>query len=854
MKNIQKILISFFSLFLFCKVAFAQTLVDSTKKYVIISAGPEYKSSSFHQWLWGKNYRKEWTTPVKVPVLFLDTAKGGLAAYKAGGGHQTKSLHVKTKDEKEYALRSVDKSLSKVIPPIYHHTFIEKIVTDEISMSHPYAAVSVSPMEQSANIYHTNPQYVYLPKQAALDSFNKKFGNTLYLFEQRLSGNWKDADNLGNFKKFYSTDEIIKKLLEDNEYSVDEKAFVKARLFDMFIGDWDRHEDQWAWGEVKNGSKKIYEPIPQDRDQAYFKFDGVLLKLAISAAGLKYFQSFNYTIPNIKTFNYEERNLDRLFTNETTLDDWQNAAKQLQQALTDNVIETSLQQLPPQIFAISGKEIIAKLKARRNDLVKYATEYYLFLAKEVEVVGTKQSERFEINRVNENETQINLFKTKKDTIIDSPFYARTFKTNETKEIRLYGLEGNDIYKINGTANNAIKIRIIGGIDKDSIIDQSKSAGNKIHVYDNYDNYIQSSSAKPHLSKDTTINSYKYAAFSYDKNGFVPSIFYSNEDRVYIGLGFVLTHQEWRKYPFASKQFFDVHYSISQKAFSANYNAIFPKLIGKWDFTLNANYDAVRWTYFFGLGNESQFPVKNINYYTMRTEEWLFNPSLNRRFGKSIVNIGAFFQSVRIINDTDRFIAKNIAPINTQVFTSNRFAGAQLSYNFLQLNDSIAPTKGIAFSANIIYTQNLNQSKQSVTKYAGNVQFFIPFVSKFSFAIEAGAATVTGNPLFYQYASIGGGPTLRGFRRDRFWGKTTFYNSNELRYIGNLRTHILNGKAGALVFFDDGRVWMPSEISSTLHTGYGAGIFLAPFNKISGEITYGISTEERLFQVRIYKFF
>ncbi len=856
MRNIYIIQIFFlFFAVLILQHANAQTKpADTTNKYKIVVAGPQYKSSSFHQWLWGSNYRKEWTTPVTVPVILLDSAKGGLTAYKAGGGHQTKSLHIKTKDEKEYALRSVDKTLAKVIPQDFQHTFIENIVNDEVSMSHPYAAASVPLMAEKANIYHTYPQYVFLPEQAALDTFNKKYGNKLYLFEQRLDGDWHEADNLGNFKKFINTEELLKKIYEDNDVKVDQRAFARARLFDMFIGDWDRHEDQWGWGEAEAGNKKRYEPVPQDRDQAYSKHNGVLLNFVMSAGGLNYMQPFDNNLRDVRTFNYEERNLDRFFTNQMTLSDWQNIAKQLQQSLTDDVIETALKQLPPEIFPISGNDIILKLKARRSHLEEYAATYYLFLAKEVEIVGSKQREHFEIKRLNDNETSINLYKIENDKINDTAFYSRIFKATETEEVRLYGLSGEDSYTIDGNADSEIKIRIIGGNDKDSVTNNSSGEKRKVHVYDDANNFFKTGSqTKLHLSNDTSVHTFRYAGFLYDKKGIKPSVFYSNEDRIYVGLGYQWLHHKWRKEPFASKQLFDVHYSLSEKAFSVTYLALFPQLIGKWDFALKANYDAVRWTHFFGLGNETQFTINDINFYTTRTEEWIFNPGVIRRFGKNTINFSGFFQNVKVIQDTARFINKTFGQTNQKIFKSTNFAGAQLGYNFHTLNDSIVPTKGFIFSANAIGVRNLTEGAKSFVKYTGNMQLYVPLISKFSFVIRTGAATIQGRPEFYQYASIGG-PTLRGYRRDRFWGKTVFYNTNDLRFISTVRTHIFNGKAGVLAFFDDGRVWMPGENSNTWHTGYGGGIILSPFNKILADVTYGISNEEKLIQIRISKYF
>src|SRR5678815_2005601 len=93
-------------------------------------------------------------------------------------------------------------------------------------------------------------------------------------------------------------------------------------------------------------------------------------------------------------------------------------------------------------------------------------------------------------------------------------------------------------------------------------------------------------------------------------------FYSYEDRLYIGLGYRRRHYAWGKVPFASNQLVSLHYSLLENAFSVNYRAIFPRLIAKSDLTLYTNYDDVRWTYFFGLGNDSKFNHDHkLKYYT-----------------------------------------------------------------------------------------------------------------------------------------------------------------------------------------------------------------------------------------------
>ena len=839
-------------LFFRFNIGFSQAkTTDSPEKFKTISAGDEYKSSGLHKWLWGRNYRNVWTTPVKVRVMYLDTAEGGLKPTTSGGGNQTKKLHLKNNNDKEYSLRSVDKTLGKVLPEEFLGTFIEDQVNDEVSMSNPYGAATIPYLSQSAKIFHTNPEYVYLPKQAALENYNDTFGNNLYLFEQRLDGNWKEADNLGNFDSTVDTEEMLDSLESNNVFKVDQTAFIRLRLFDMFINDFDRHEGQWRWGAKKSGDNIIYFPVPQDRDQAYFKHDGLILNLAIGVSGLKFLQSFDDNLKNVKTFNYAARNLDRRLLNETTLDEWESIAKDLQQSLTDHAIENAIHNLPPEIYPLIGNDIIAKLKARRTRLAEWASAYYYFISKEVEIPGSKKNDEFDIENINPGETIVNVYKLddngKKS---DSAFYSRVFKSSETNEIRLFGLKGEDKYIFNQSNDNNIKIKIIASSKEDSIIDLSLNKKIDDVIVYGKNNIKSADDNQLQIKNDTTFRSYRYNYYMYDKNGFVPKIFYSYEDRLYVGLGYKFKHYAWDKQPFASTQLIDYHFSLMEKSYSITYSALFPNLFAHSDFTLLANYDNIRWKYFFGLGNDSKFSdAHNIKYYTLRTRRWNFQPGIIKTFGNSTISVFGTLNGAEVLNDTDRFISKGYS-LPKSGYEWKSFAGGGINYSFQHLNDDVVPTKGLYFNAGISGASNIKNSTSHYFDYSGAAHFYIPLVSKFSLNIRAGAEKITGNPEFYQYATIGG-PTMRGVRRDRYWGKTAFYNTNDLRFISPVHTYIFNGKAGLLVFFDNGRVWMPGENSSTWHTGVGGGIILVPFDFIYVDATYGVSeNKEHQIQVRI----
>ncbi len=833
----------------------AQTLIGDSSTKTVVAEASFKKESRFYQWLWGHNRRTEWATPVHVPYLWLDNIHGGLEPYARGGGNESKSLRLKSRSGKEYALRSILKSRNDVIPTDFKNTFVAHLINDGISCSYPYGAFALAEMQEAAGIYHAVPKLFYVPHQAALDTFDEKFGDDLYLLEQRPEGDWSDAANLGSFQEFVATDKLIKKIQKDHRKKADQHAFVKARLFDMLIGDWDRHEDNWRWGFRDSADHTIYTAIPRDRDQVFFTHDGFLLDRFLPAAGLSFMQNFDSRVQNIASLNIEERYMDRFFTNELGLDDWLLAARTLEQALTDVVIEKSIRQLPPEVFAVSGNELIEKLKSRRAQLVDFARTYYLFIAKQVEVVGSQQSEYFDLKEMDSGEMLVDVFGMNENgKRQDQSFFHRIFKPEETKEIRLFGISGEDVFRIAGKSS-AIRIRIIGGPERDSII----QTGGKISIYDNGDNIFQTTSARMHISPDSAIHVYDYESFEYDSKGFSPDPFYNYEDRIYIGFNYGITKHKWRRKPLASRHSIGINYSISQNSISASLTTLYPNLIGHWDLFFRANFDAVRWTNFYGFGNETVADTKRVEFYRMHSREWLVTAGLRRVFGRSAIDLATFYRRVKINSDTDRHVAKFFPPSNTSVFESNHYGGVRFTYTYALVNDSIVPTRGFTFYGNAVLANNFT-SRHFFQNYSARLQTYWRLGPKFSLAIKAGGSTIGGdegllaNAQVYQHAVIGGPESLRGYRRERFWGKTSYYNNNEFRFITNLRSYLLNAKIGLLAFFDDGRVWIPNETSSTIHTSYGGGILLAPFNQICFTLTYGISDELRLFQFRINSLF
>ena len=323
----------------------------------VATANTSYnEAGGFKRLFLGQHYRKEWATPVTLKILNMDSVAGGLTVIKAGGGHQTKSLRLQGADGKEYVIRSVNKDPTKALPPDFVGTFAADIVQDQISSSNPYAAIAVAPLAEAAGIYHATPQIVFVPPSPRLDTFMNDFANTVCLFEERPSDNDKGNPEFGNAKNLINSEKLFEQLYTDPTQRVDQKAFLKARLFDLWIGDWDRHQDQWVWAEFKDDGRTMYKPIPRDRDQAFAKLDGLLPSFASKPWAIRMTKNFDYKIRDVQGLAMAATLMDHMFLNELRLEDWLIVSAELRQSLTDEKIEAAFKLLPPEIYAISSQE------------------------------------------------------------------------------------------------------------------------------------------------------------------------------------------------------------------------------------------------------------------------------------------------------------------------------------------------------------------------------------------------------------------------------------------------------------------------------------------------------------------
>lgn len=91
--------------------------------------------------------------------------------------------------------------------------------------------------------------------------------------------------------------------------------------------------------------------------------------------------------------------------------------------------------------------------------------------------------------------------------------------------------------------------------------------------------------------------------------------------------------------------------------------------------------------------------------------------------------------------------------------------------------------------------------------------------------------------FYNAASIGGNNGLRGYRNQRFIGKSSFYQNTDLRLnLRKVKTELVPLQLGIFGGFDYGRVWEKNNTSNDWKTSYGGGFWMVAAEMINFNIS------------------
>lgn len=798
----------------------------------------EVSKGKIFKGFWGDHYRKYYGTKVKASTVLLDTLFGGLTPTRKGGGNQSRSLRLVDKNGKEYVMRALRKSATQYLQAVafknqyiegqFNNTYTESLLLDIYTTAHPYAPFTIGKLADAANIYHTNPTLYYIPKQNALKHFNESFGDELYMIEERATDGHGDTKSFGFSNELISTDDLLKKLRKTDNHSIDEDTYIRARLFDMLIGDWDRHEDQWRWAEFKDGKNTIYKPVPRDRDQAFSKYDGFILGfLTRVIPTLKLMQVYDDEMRSVKWFNLEPFPLDKALINKATYKNWQDQVHYLQQNITDKVIENAFNQMPDEVKDETISAIKIKLKGRLKNLTKIAKIYYKHFSKYAIVKGNDKDNWFDIERLQNGQTSIKIFNIKKGEK-GTQVFDKVYAKNETHEIWVYGLDDKDVFNVTGLKNNIIPLRIVGGQNNDEYIIES---GKRVSIYDykTKKNIFTTNKGKQKLFNNYEANSYNYKKLKFSQNLLIPYMGSNPDDGLKIGINNIFTVYGFERNPFTAQHTLNAAYFFANKGFDIKYNAEFANIFHKWNFLLETEYTNPNYSVnFYGLGNETINNEDDLgeDYHRVRLSTYAAAPSLkwNGRMGAQF-KIGGLIESIEVEKTEDRYINT----IDYILDKRKTYVGFKTSYNYENYDSKALPTTGMNVSLETGWKSNIENANENHAFITPSLSFNHKVSSNGKIVLATkfkGNIIIGDNFEFYNAASIGGLDGLRGYRNQRFTGNKSFYQNTDIRFnLRKVKTELVPLQIGLFGGFDYGRVWLDNENSTNWKTSYGAGFWL-----------------------------
>ena len=843
-----------------------------SKKYLQESVlnGEQKKNldkTGFYKFIWGDRYRDYFGKEVTAKVVDLDTLYGGLKITQEGGGHQSYSLRLEDKNGKEYAMRSLRKNALKFLKfkvkgiayeaDDYKGSLTEEFVSDFFTTAHPYIQLVISPMARKVDVNHASPELFYVPKQKAFGDLNAAYGDELYFIEERPSDmhknyvgyNQTNPEKPGSIPDFESTTDVLEKLKRDESYDVEQRSFVRARIFDMLIGDWDRHQDQWRWAEyeLESGDKRFL-PIPRDRDGAFTKFDGVafpVIKWFVPNA--RFWQSYGADLNDVPWFMAQGNSLDRAFVTKYGTDVWTEEAKFIQKNLTKEVIDAAFLRLPQEVQDSTSNSIKQGLIGRLANLKAMATEYGQYLNKVVTLHGTDKDDKITVTRQAEGKTRVVI----RRLLSDEPneiMLDRTFDKDETKELWIYGLGDKDEFVVEGEGNGELFIRLVGGYGKDSYKIENKKAL-KVYDWKSEESSFESKVPAKQLTNSYETNTFHWRQFTENTNILLPNIGFRTDDGLFLGATNVYTNNGFNGNPFRQKHSIGANYYFKFEGIELSYQGIFANIFPKWNFEVDGYFTNDRFSNnYFGLGNETFNPDGQLDndYNRARMRQVKLNAGIAYR----TLKIKGLYESFKVDENPDRFFTPD--NVDPNVFESQDYVGGEISLSYNHDDADDFPTKAVYMGLTGGYKTNLSLEDNAFA-YAGIKFGFSQKVipsGNLVLGTMAEYKTNFGDDFFFYHApSLGGNNGLRGFRNERFTGKSYFYQSSDLRLrLKRIVTAVAPITIGMYGGFDYGRVWLDNDNSNQWHTSQGGGFWISGYRFLALNVGFFNSVEGNMVQV------
>ena len=802
---------------------------------VMATPGRRYEAGFVHRFFMGGLHRDLWDIPFQVAVLNLDAVGGSLEPDELSGGRQTLGLKFDGADGRRYQFRSIVKDASRAIPRGLRTGPIDDALQDQMAAQFPLSAMVVAELVEAAGILIAKPRPVVMPDDSRLGEYRDLFAGRMGWIEERPDELDGDLPGFAGSSKVTGTTELYDELRKNPESFANGSALLKARLIDMFVGDWDRHFDNWRWASFEEGDRIRWDPIPRDRDWALTRLDGVVP----SIARIYYpkYVSFDGDYPSINGLNWAAQNFDRRLLNQMTRADFERAAESLQAAYTDEVLEQAVGVLPEPYQAEIGNSLLADLKSRRDGLRAASIEFYELLSRWVDVRATDGVDRVTVERQPDENVLVTI--QSGDDAVET--FRRSFHPDETNEVRIYLFEGDDLVEI-ADEGLPIDVKIVLGPGEDRV--SVEGTERPISAEGFSEGSVQFFLADPAPVDTSGLDEEEAeelelagqdADLTWERRDWghqwipLPAVDYASEFGLHLGGTIIRRGFGFGAVPYAHQFSLTVLGASSPSRLVVEGAFENPLGTSDWYLNLEGRLLTQRLTRFFGLGNETTNLLPQESYETRRSLRnvelllgreseddpwaWWMGPRV-RRWGRTDVPDPVVFQLFPVQGSTPTVLIGGVAGASRDTRDDEREprSGGLIELEiagYPALADVDDPWMGLRLDA----TRYLSSDGLPMNP-----------------ALQVGVhfESVGASAPYFERASLGGRGSLPGYRTGRFRG------DEALSVLSLARLQLLDADSpfggfalGVHGIGTAGRVWLDGETSDAIHTAAGGGLWIRP---------------------------
>lgn len=793
----------------------------AANRTTVASAGARYDTGRLHRFLFGDDYRDLWKLPFRAAFLDLGTYAGGLTPVRKVGAGQSTGLAFQGADGRAYTFRGVEKDAVRGLSPELQRTIAGRIAQDQIAALHPAAAVVAAPLLEAAGVLHVEPRVVVMPDDARLGEFRRDFAGALGTIQEYPLPARGGQPGFAAASEIIASKELLDRLRATPGERVDSRAYLRARLMDLLLGDWDRHLGQWRWATIPGAPG--WQPIPEDRDFAFCRFQGMVLR--ITRNWYPRWVSFGPRYPAMLGLTWQAWPLDRALLVDLEKPAWDEIAADLQRRLTDDALDAAVRRLPEEYEREDGARLAAALRARRDRLGQAADAFYRHLAEEVAIDATDGPDLAEVVALDGGDVDVKLYRSS-GAAAGEPWFHRRFRRRDTREIRLDLRGGDDRFVARG--RSAIRVHVLGGAG-DDLLDDSNGGGTRFADWEGRNSVRRGPGTvldarrytPPPLESETP---YLPARDWGRQRWYVPWVAANPDAGAFVGAGVRLERFGFRTHPYRSRHVVRLGYAIGPSALRADYQGELRRENSGVFFTLDARASQLEILHFYGFGNETPEPARE-TFFEVRQTQLSLVPQIHFPLAPRLeLALGPTIEHASTRRSSERFIGQ-ARPYGSEPFGQ---LGVTADLRLDTRDLPAAAGRGVMLSVG----GTLRPAAWAVrdafgeihAEAAGHLTASLPLHPTLS--LRAGAKRVLGTYPFHEAAFVGGVDSLRGFSSQRFAGDASAFGNAELRLFLGRFFFVLPGEYGVFALADAGRVWLDGERSRRWHTAAGGGLWFA----------------------------